>query len=607
MFNQLIYFIVALLLFSIQQPGAEVIRSPFQTFFLAIWIFVFFVLICYLAFRPLKHALQYRSFFTDLTLHYHRIQTQLSILALGFLAFDVYVLNIKLYLGFIPWFEQSLTLSGSVGLALYLIHLSVIRFWGYPVYRFIHQSQLSRTDFVKESLAFDFAILIPWFLISFIMDLFQIVPTPPFFDTAAGETVLLGVALVFFVFFAPALVVRLWRCEPMPASSLRAQLEDFCRKHRFRIGNFLLWPLLGGETLTAAVMGLLPRLRYILITQGLLRLLDVEELKAVVAHEMGHVRRYHVLFYMFFFICYSVLAYSVNDILLILLLRQKTVLNWALSGESTRLTFFSAAYTLPILLLIVIYFRYIFGFFMRNSERQADLYAFQLVGHPFTLVSSLQKIAMYSGQIEDLPSWHHFSIRQRIDFLMDCHKNPSLIRKHHQKLYGSALLFFMIVGTLIWTGQHLQNTKTFQSWQQEIQFHIVERELREKPGNAELYAAYGGMLLEKGRYKEAEEFLKKSLDTDPNQAITMNNLAWLYATSPPPYFKPEAALELAERAASREPEPHILDTLAEAYYVNGDYRKALETIQQALSKAVDKRDYYLEQEQKFQKALTRSK
>ena len=43
--------------------------------------------------------------------------------------------------------------------------------------------------------------------------------------------------------------------------------------------------------ITAAVMGLIKKFRYILVTQGLLQMLEPEEIDAVIAHEIGHVKK----------------------------------------------------------------------------------------------------------------------------------------------------------------------------------------------------------------------------------------------------------------------------------------------------------------------------
>jgi Zn-dependent protease with chaperone function len=603
MYNQLIYFIVALLLFTVQQPGPDPFLPPLETAALAVGFFVLYVLICQTAFRRLKYALAEDVPQSSLTSRYLGTQRKLSILALGNLAVDIYGLNVKYYLQSLPGFEHSFTLPGVVGLGLFLIHLVVIWLWSYPIYRSIYHSSMKPWAFLWGNLAFSAAILIPWLLLSLLSDALQVLKTPAFLKSEAGQFILMGVLLIVFVLFAPRLVVLLWGCRALPVTDLRRELESFARDHHFRVGNFMLWPLFGGEMLTAGIIGILPKWRFILITRGLLGLLTSAELKAVVAHEMGHVRRHHMLFYLAFFLSYSVLAYAFNDLVLLTVLRNPIVLDWVLSSASVNPTLLSALYTLPMVLVLVLYFRYIFGFFLRNSERQADLYALHLIGHPYPLVSSLHKIAFHSGHSEDLPSWHHYSIRQRIDFLLKAYEDPGVARKHDRKYYGAIAVFLLLVTGLSTAGFNLESTKVVRNWRIELQLAVIEREISRARENPRLYAAYGSVLLELGQFGRAESALRKSLEAAPEDANTLNNLAWLYATSPPPYFSPKAALELARRAAALDPNPTFLDTLAEAYHVNGQAEEALMTIQQALLKEPKNRDYFLQQKQKFEAGM----
>ena len=83
-----------------------------------------------------------------------------------------------------------------------------------------------------------------------------------------------------------------------------------------------------------------------------------------------------------------------------------------------------------MILSLIIYFRFIMGFFMRHFERQADTYAAITLHDPTPIISSLEKIALLSGKIRDVPSWHHFSIRQRVEFLLKSNENPGLIKRH---------------------------------------------------------------------------------------------------------------------------------------------------------------------------------
>jgi len=131
-------------------------------------------------------------------------------------------------------------------------------------------------------------------------------------------------------------------------------------------------------------------------------------------------------------------------------------------------------------------------------------------------------------------------------------------------------------------GLHLKDSRTVRRWDLEVQSKFIEQELKKNPDNPYLAALYGGVLLEMGNVGRAEEILAGVLELLPENATILNNLAWLYATSPPPYFHPTKALQLASRAAQLEQHPHILDTLAEAYFVNGDFERALETIEKAL-------------------------
>ena len=137
----------------------------------------------------------------------------------------------------------------------------------------------------------------------------------------------------------------------------------------------------------------------------------------------------------------------------------------------------------------------------------------------------------------------------------------------------------------------------------EVQLRILEQGISQEPGNAEYLAAYGGLLYEKGRYSEAESVLRAALTHDSENSSVLNNLAWLYATGPSPFRNPKDALGLALKAAALSPEPFILDTLAEAYYINGRYADAVATIDEAISEDGPQQSHFLEQKKKFEKAL----
>lgn len=603
MYSQILIFVVALLIFSIQHPGSRELHSLSETICLVIGSFAVYGFICLAAFRRIQSVFAEGSPHSLLARRYHRTQSTLQILALGVLAIHVYVFDIKFYMQKFPGAGQFSTLLEILGLAVFILHLCVIWFFGHPIYQRIHQSRITRFSFIRGNLAFGGAILVPWFLISLVMDLVHSVRPGSLFHSEAGQFALSAVLLLMFVFIAPPLVVKLWGCKPLEDGPLRRSLETFCTSHGFRVADFKLWPLLGGEMLTAGILGILPGLRYILITRGLLSILDADELQAVMAHEMGHVRRFHMILYLFIFLTFMVLTFTFNDDFMLILLGKFGVVQWLLTPGPSTLTLVSALYSLPFALLLIVYFRYVFGFFMRNSERQADLFALQIMGEPGSLISSLRKIAFYSGRIEDLPSWHHFSIRQRIDFLLRCQDDSALIARHNRKLYGAVALFLIASASLYWAGSSLDTTESYRRWGLETRMALVEHQLGQDPNNPLLTAEYGGILFELGQTAQAEAILKKALDLAPQDPTILNNLAWLHATSPAPYFHPQQSLELALRAAELNPAPHILDTLAEAFFVNSRFDEALAAIDRALEKQPGNRDYYLRQRQKIERAL----
>jgi hypothetical protein len=76
--------------------------------------------------------------------------------------------------------------------------------------------------------------------------------------------------------------------------------------------------------------------------------------------------------------------------------------------------------------------------------------------------------------------------------------------------------------------------------------------------------------------------------------VAHNNLAWLFATSEDQQFRnPRGALEHAQRAVALSgwQEAAFIDTLAEAFYVNGNFAEAVKVQTEALKLQPDNREY----------------
>lgn len=102
---------------------------------------------------------------------------------------------------------------------------------------------------------------------------------------------LLGAVLVLAL--SPPLIVWIWGARPLAQGSLHERIEALCRREGVRVGSVRLWRT-RGLVLNAAVLGLLPGLRTLLLTDGLVERLDERQLDAVVLHEIAHVRQRHM-------------------------------------------------------------------------------------------------------------------------------------------------------------------------------------------------------------------------------------------------------------------------------------------------------------------------
>ncbi len=121
--------------------------------------------------------------------------------------------------------------------------------------------------------------------------------------------------------------------------------------------------------------------------------------------------------------------------------------------------------------------------------------------------------------------------------------------------------------------------------------------------NPNLHQLLGDIYFNEKDYEKTVLAYQQTLKINSNHVPALNNLAWLYATCENKNFRhPEKALELAIHAASLSEAPHILDTLAEAYYVNGNYPSAIQAEEHALVKAENDPTYYREQIKKFRAA-----
>ena len=306
-------------------------------------------------------------------------------------------------------------------------------------------------------------------------------------EHAAG-IVIAAVIVVMLLF--PQVLRIVWRAYPLPSGPLRERLEAEARERGFRFRDFLVWPT-NDSLAGAAVAGIVPRLRYVFFSDRLLENLSDEEVAAVLAHEMGHVRHGHMLL-------------RLGLLLTPLLVWQIVVASWPSLAAWVGVPRDGGAYAEPSPMLVAIatlvvlglYMATVFGYWSRRLEMQADLFACQGDGKRRTasvgnkqnmgreaarlpeegatvlradgespraascsknelasrrteiFISALEKLAWLNGTDHHRATWQHGSIARRVQFVRGALNHAHEARRVHRqvRLLAACLVTLLALG-----------------------------------------------------------------------------------------------------------------------------------------------------------------
>lgn len=610
MYANFIHFVLALFIFNMYRPPDHPFFNLYTTAAIFLGLKALLVISTTILFRALNRKAVNQG---PLGLHslFNKIMLQQAILALIIFAVDIYVLNIKIYVEKVLPFSNWSTWMGFVFLVFFAAYMVSIWSASYASYQKIFETSVSKQAYLAGNIRFSFPVVIAWLLISGLWDIAGRLPfenTKRFLYSLEGQVILSAGFLMAVAVVAPALIKTLWQCRPLPPGPTRERIEAMCRKAQVSYNNILDWPLFEGKFLSAGVMGLVSRFRYILVTKGLLDVLDNDELDAVMAHEIGHVKKHHLGLFLFFFLGFAVvISLPVDALIRFAHLYGSLALPARWSDFLLTPTAAAALWASATITTFLIYFRYVFGYFMRNLERQADLYPFRLMGTGRGIASSLEKIANFCGKIHDRPSWHHFSIQERIDYINKCESDRKWIARHDRKLHISIAIFAISVCAAGYLGYSLQAGSLGANLSRRYIEKKLASEIAAHPNMPQLHHMLGDYYVGAKAYQRAIRAYERAISLDPHSAEVFNNLAWIYATCEDlAYRNPSKALTYARNAAALKTAPHILDTLAESYYINGQFADAIKAIDKALSMNPDDLDYYKAQRNKFEKTIDKA-
>lgn len=246
--------------------------------------------------------------------------------------------------------------------------------------------------------------------------------------------------------------------RPLPDGPLRARLLAAAGRLNFRFSNILVWDT-RNSIANAMVTGPVRWLRYVVLTDRLIKEMTPEEIEAVFGHEVGHIKHHHMLYYFGFLLASLVVLMGLWRAAETMVESEPVqgylrdhfgeVLNW--------LKTYKILAMVPLLVLLGAYMFVVFGFLSRRCERQADIFGCRTVSCA-VFIEALEKVARLNGISRDRPgwlsSWQHSTIGRRVEFLQRMNADPELESRFQRAVayvkWGMALTLGAAFGILLW-------------------------------------------------------------------------------------------------------------------------------------------------------------
>ncbi len=258
--------------------------------------------------------------------------------------------------------------------------------------------------------------LAPMLLINALRELVLWVPAWRGLLSAYEPLTALGSALLltpFFFVVSPLVIRWILRAKPLPAGETRSRLLELSSRVKFGPSQILRWDT-NGTIPNAFFIGLLPGLRYVVLTDAILERLRPADLDAVYAHEIGHGARRHLLCFMVVATAFGLWTTALAEH------GQSFFLNLAsglgLSPKESSLVAEIGVYA-SLALMILGFILGAFGWISRRFETEADLFAVQALGAPAPIQHALEEIGLHLGILRRKGGLRHFGIGQRIGLM----------------------------------------------------------------------------------------------------------------------------------------------------------------------------------------------
>lgn len=270
----------------------------------------------------------------------------------------------------------------------------------------------------------------------------------------AAELALLPAAALAYL-LAPPMLRWLYGAVPLAEADLLPRLQALCQRYGLGCRRIFLWPT-GHTHANAQVVGLIPRFRYVFLSDRLLETMSDEQIEACFAHELGHVLHRHLLWMVVFTIVMMLASAAVGE-----LLRDKIAENrWLTYQQFSYAAIAYSALSFGVTL-------YLLGALTRRLERQADVFAARSMEQTGTIAapvgprgaavlgSALERVAFVNNIPRDQRDFFHPSIARRVALLEELSADASRTGEFDgrmNRLYGTILLALAAFAALLVIG-----------------------------------------------------------------------------------------------------------------------------------------------------------
>lgn len=194
---------------------------------------------------------------------------------------------------------------------------------------------------------------------------------------------------VFILFVAPVLIMPMFnKFLPLEDGELKVAIEKYSKQQNFKIKGIFKMDGSKRSTKSNAFFTGFGRYRRIVLFDTLIEKHTVDELVSILAHEIGHYKKKHILQQLIIGIItngimFFIMSFFIKNIELFAAFKMQHVSVYA------GLLFFGFLYT-PINVILSIFLNHL----SRKNEYQADLYSVKTFNKPEAFISALKKLSI---------------------------------------------------------------------------------------------------------------------------------------------------------------------------------------------------------------------